>query len=291
MSRVIIHADDYAISDHVSESVAEQINTGAIQSISVMPNMSCTEAGIRRLAPYADRVLVSVHLNLVEGRCAAAMELLPLLTDENGFFKLSWLQIMFKSVRTEFRRQAAIEFRAQIKKTEELLRQAGFTGKLRLDSHQHIHMIPGIFKTVCGLTNEFDVEYIRLAKEPLLPFLKARKLWKTYNVVNLCKNVLLNLFAIPNERLLKQLKLDYNYFFGLVITGRMDYERVSSLLLWMPKKHKLEVVLHAGRMLESEITEEYNKKDFVKEHISPRRLLELETVERLWKAKNAVTVK
>lgn len=285
MNNVIIHADDYAISCHVSESVAEQIKAGAIESISVMPNMSTTEAGIKLLSPYADRVLVSVHLNLVEGRCVADKELIPILTDEEGFLKLSWLQIMFKSVRKEFRRQAAIEFRAQIKRTQGLLRQAGFTGRVRLDSHQHIHMIPGIFKTVCGLTREFDVEYIRLTREPLLPFFRVKGLWKTYHVVNFAKNILLNLFAIPNSRLLKSLKLNYNYFFGLLITGRMDYERIIKLIPQMPKDHDLEVVLHAGRMLQSEITEEYNKKDFIKEHISSRRLLELETVERIFKTK------
>lgn len=285
MSKVIIHADDYAISNHVSESVAEQIKKGAIQSVSVMPNMSCTKEGIRLLAPYAGGVLVSIHLNLVEGRCVAPKELLPLLTDEKGFFKLSWLQIMIKSVRKEFRRQAAIEFSAQIKRTAGLLRQSGFTGRLRIDSHQHIHMIPGMFKTVCGLIKEFDIEYIRLASEPLLPFLKGRHLWKTYNIINLVKNILLNIFAIWDRPLLKRLKLDYYYFFGLVLTGRMDYERVSYLISKMPKSRNLEVVLHAGRMLESEITREYNKKDFLKEHISSRRLLELETVERLWSEK------
>lgn len=285
MNRVIIHADDYAISGHVSESVAEQIKTGAIESISVMPNMSATEAGIRLLAPYANRVLTSIHLNLVEGKCVADKELLPILTDEEGFFKLSWLQIMLKSVRKEFRRQAAIEFRAQIKRTQGLLRQAGFTGRVRLDSHQHIHMIPGIFKTVCSLTKEFDVEYIRLTREPLLPFFRVKGLWKTYSVVNLAKNILLNLFAIPDRYLLKRLKLNYNYFFGLLITGKMDYERVVKLIPQMPTDHNLEVVLHAGRMLEAEITEEYNKKDFIKEHISSRRLLELETVERVFKMK------
>lgn len=285
MSRVIIHADDYAISRHVSESVAEQIKKGTITSISVMPNMSATEESIELLRPCADRVLASVHLNLVEGKCVAAREEIPLLTDRDGFFRLSWLGILFRSLNKEFLRQAETEFRAQIKKTEELLGRAGFTGKVRLDSHQHIHMIPGLFKTVCRLAGEFDVEYIRLTREPILPFLKEKRLFKTYSVVNLAKNLLLNLFAIPDRRRLKKLKLEYYYFFGLLMTGRMDYERVSRLIPRMPKKHNLEVVLHAGRMLESEISGEYNKKDFVKEHTSSRRLLELETAERLFAAK------
>lgn len=281
MSRIIIHADDYAISENVAKSVAEQVEKGAVQSLSIMPNMAATEAGIERLRPYANQVLTSVHLNLVEGKCVSNPKDIPLLADQNGFFKLSWLQIMMKSAGREFRRQVRTEFDAQTDRTLKLLSKAGFIGRVRLDSHQHIHMIPGLFAVVCSLTSKYDIEYIRLTKEPLLPYMKAKELWKTYSVVNLAKNILLNLFALPDKRLLKRLNLDYNYFFGLLITGKMDYERVSRLLPLMPKKHDLEVVLHVGRMLESEVTKEYNKKDFIREHISSRRLLEVETVERL----------
>lgn len=281
MSKIIIHADDYAISRHVSEDITAQIEKGAIQSISVMPNMTATEEGMVMLAPYGDRLLVSIHLNLVEGRCVADPAEIPLLTDRNGYLKLSWLQIMVRSVSKQFRRQAGIEFRAQVKQMSRLLYRSGFTGKLRLDSHQHVHMIPGLFGQVCRLAEEFDVGYIRLTREPILPFFRAGKLWKTYSPINLAKNFLLNLFSIPDLRLLKRLGFSYHYFFGLILTGRMDYERALCLLPLMPKDRDLELVLHAGRMLESEITDEYNKKDFIKEHVSPNRILELRTVERL----------
>lgn len=281
MSRVIVHADDYAISNHVSESIVAQVRKGAIQSVSIMPNMKSTKTGIELLAPFSDQVLTSVHLNLVEGRSVSKPEHIPMLVNEKGSFKLSWLQIMIKSCQREFRRQAGIEFKAQIEQVQPLLTEAGFSRRLRLDSHQHIHMIPGLFKTVCSLAGEYDIEYIRLTREPILPFIKARKFWKTYHVVNIAKNILLNLFSIPGIRWLKQLKLEYNYFFGLCFTGKMDYERVSGLIPLMPGRHDLELVVHAGRMLETEITDEYNKKDFIKEHTDARRLLEIETVERL----------
>ncbi|MEF9955039.1 MAG: ChbG/HpnK family deacetylase [Clostridium sp.] len=286
MSNVLIHADDYAISDHVSESVCELIKKGAIDSISVMPNMKTTESGIAMLAPYVNQVLISIHLNLVEGKCIADPKKIPCLVSPDGFFKLSWMQIMIKSWNREFRIQAAIEFCAQIERTQNMLRTVGFIGRIRIDSHQHIHMIPGLFATVCGLSKEFDIEYIRLTREPLLPFFKATSLWKTYHVVNITKNILMNLFSLWDRRWLKRLKLEYHYFFGLLITGKMDYDRVRYLISLMPHQHTLEVVFHVGRMLESEITDEYNKKSFIREHISSRRLLELETVVRLWNLKN-----
>lgn len=281
MSKLIIHADDYAISSHVAESVAALIEKGAVDSVSLMPNMKATEKGIALLKPFLNRVLVSVHLNLVEGRCVADPAKIPLLVDVKGYFKLSWLWIMLKSVSAEFRRQVFLEFEAQICKVEPLLRASGYTGKLRLDSHQHIHMIPGIFRTVCGLCRDFDVEYIRLTREPLLPYLRAMGLWRTYRPANIVKNILLNLFSVSDVRMLKRIKLEYNYFLGLLITGKMDYKRVRTLLSLMPGERDLELVLHGGRMLETEITKEYNKKDFIKEHTSVRRLLELETAERL----------
>lgn len=289
MKRVIIHADDYAISRHVSEDIEAQIKNGSIQSVSVMPNMTTTREGIKLLSPYAERLLVSVHLNLVEGKCVSEPSAIPGLADQNGYLKLSWLGIMVRSVSKDFRKQAGTEFRAQIRQVSRLLKEAGFKGSLRLDSHQHVHMIPGLFGEVCRLTKEFDIEYIRLTREPILPFFRAGKLWKTYSPINIAKNILLNLFAVPDRKLLKRLGLNYNYFFGLILTGRMDYERTIRLLPLMPENHDLELVLHAGRMLEPEITDEYNKKDFVREHISSNRILELRTVERLKERRAALT--
>lgn len=284
MKRVIVHADDYAISRHVSEDIVSQIKNGSIQSISVMPNMTTTEEGIRLLSPYADQLLVSIHLNLVEGRCAADPGSIPRIADQNGYLKLTWLGIMVRSVSRDFRKQAGIEFRAQVRQVSRFLKKAGFKGKLRLDSHQHVHMIPGLFGEVCSLTKEFEIEYIRLTREPILAFFRAGKLWKTYSPINIAKNMLLNLFSVSDRKLLKRLGLTYHYFFGLILTGHMDYERTMHLLSLMPKNRDLELVLHAGRMQESEITDEYNKKDFVKEHISPNRILELKTVEQLHKS-------
>lgn len=281
MIKTIVHADDYAISRHVSESIADLIKEGAIQSISVMPNMESTEYGVMLLKPFADRVFVSVHLNLVEGRCVAEPGNIPMLVDKNGFFKLSWIQLMFKSVSLEFRRQVAIELRTQLLRGKTLFSEVGFTGRLRIDSHQHTHMIPGIFRTVCGLAGEFNAEYIRLTREPLTPYIKAVNLWKTYYAVDVIKNVLLNIFSLADRKMLKRIQLEYHYFFGLLLTGKMDYRRVTEILPLMPDERPIEVVLHAGRMLESEITKEYNKKDFIKEHVSNYRLLEIETAQRL----------
>lgn len=284
MKNIIVHADDFAISENAAKTVAQLIKAGAVQSVSIMPNLSTTRTGIELLKPYKDQVMVCVHLNLVEGKCMAGPEQIPLLADKNGLLKLSWFQIMRKSTSPEFQRQTALEFRTQILNTRALLKEAGFTGRLRLDSHQHTHMIPGIFKVVCGLAGELDAEYIRLTREPISPYIKAWRLWKTYNAVDIVKNLLLNLFSLSDRRMLKRLGLEYYYFFGLLITGKMDYGRVVRNLSRMPGERPVELVLHTGRMLETEITPEYNKKAFIKEHISNWRLLETETAERLKQA-------
>ena len=50
------------------------------------------------LAPYRDRLKISVHFNLAEGHCMAEPEQVPLLVDERGMFHISFFKVLLLSV-------------------------------------------------------------------------------------------------------------------------------------------------------------------------------------------------
>ena len=66
--------------------------------------------------------------------------------------------------------------------------------KLRIDSHQHTHLIPVVADALFEVLeeNQWEVEYIRNAKEPIGPFLKMNSLYSSYQAINFVKNILLN---------------------------------------------------------------------------------------------------
>lgn len=52
----------------------------------------------------------------------------------------------------------------------------------------------------------YKTEYIRITKEPIIPYLINISLWKTYKPVNWIKNLLLNFYALGMEKTIEENK-------------------------------------------------------------------------------------
>ena len=99
---IIYHADDYGISINASKEILSLVQQGKLSGISVIPNMSCFADCIDLLLPVMKErpaLTVALHLNFFEGHCCADPAEIPLLIDENGYFKCSWMYF-FKSSYT-----------------------------------------------------------------------------------------------------------------------------------------------------------------------------------------------
>lgn len=283
---ILFHADDFAVSTHVSEVIASCVEEGYLQSISIMPNMKCLKKCTIILNEIKSSVRVSVHLNIMEGYCVAEKEQIPLLTDENGSFTISWGKLLIYSLTKPelLKQQLKIEFKAQIDRIIGIMPD-GY--RIRLDSHQHTHMIPLVFKALMELIEEenYDVEYIRIAKEQIWPFFKHSELWRTYSPANIIKNILLNIMSSYDKRLLDDgEKIHTAEFMGLFFSGCMDAGRVGKILpdIIDRSSHKtVEVLFHPGRMLGSEMGPEYNKEGFNNFHLDKGRMIEKKAVEIL----------
>ena len=165
------------------------------------------------------------------------------------------------------------------------MKEAFGLNELRLDSHQHPHMIPFVFDVLMEICDEskIPVRFVRLAKEPLAPFLRQVFFYPTYSPVNLVKNVLLNVFSCQSRKKLEERGISYELLWGLLMSGNMDAKRISELFAHMEKyageKEKvLEILFHPGRMLKEEITGEYRKKGFLSFYLDEGRSVEKESV-------------
>ena len=116
-------------------------------------------------------------------------------------------------------------------------------------------MLPVVYHALLEAIREegYSVEYIRVTKEPVLPFLKGVSLWKTYRPVNCVKNLLLNLLALRMERTVAGAVPEQKpmFLWGVLFSGCMDEERVRKLFPVMKRKAKereriLEILFHPG---------------------------------------------
>ncbi|MCI1723323.1 MAG: ChbG/HpnK family deacetylase [Lachnospiraceae bacterium] len=280
------HADDFALTEHASADIIQLILHGHADSISILPNMSCFDSAMEMLNEEilgrGFEVPVSVHLNFMEGRCLSSPEELPDLVDEKGYFTADWgglVKASFNPLRKEaVRSELTREIEAQIDRVRSSL-PAGTP--LRLDSHQHTHMIPVVREALDAAVREKDypVVFIRNAREPLQPFLAQTAYLRSYQPVNLVKNRVIASFAGKLEQDLKEKKLPRTSLCGLVLSGHMDEKRVRAVMPGL--EHFLEgyggtmeILFHPGRALPEEIGEEFTKKGFVDFHLSNGRKVE-----------------
>lgn len=280
--KIIYHSDDYGISDYSCRQILDCCDNGKLQSVAILANSDFYQQGIAMLMPYVQqqRLSITVHLNLVEGKSVTESSLLPDLTDEQGYFKLSFGQMLFQTLlhpHGPLTDQIHLELKNQILKV-----MADFPGiPIGLDSHQHFHMIPAVFRSVIRLIDETQIplHHLRFADEPLTPFLKNPSLYKTYRPINLIKNLTLKILGLMDRRCLRGKQYEIAVFFGLMLSGCMDEERVSQLLpafckIAQKKGRPLEILSHPCAVLDKSECLDSSKTGFVAFYLSDGRKAE-----------------
>ena len=284
------HADDYAVSISASQDIIKLAGNGIINSISILPNMSAFDQAASMLEGLSPQVKKSVHLNFMEGRSCLPKGTVPDLVDNDSCFKVSWGSLLLASFnpikRGRIKRQLADEIVAQVEKCI----AAGLVepGALRLDSHQHTHMIPLVRDALFDAIERIErqgrkVVFVRNTQDPLSIYFGTKGGLKEFSFANMLKCLILNWFSIALRRRLKERKLPIGYLCGVFYSGHMDDERLKKVLpafekLAIKKKCKVEVLFHPGSVKKEEITPEFNKPGFVNFHLSKNRHIEFNTL-------------
>jgi len=167
-SFLIVNADDYGITEAISNGILRSIHKGIVSSVSMVVNTPFFEIAAREIKDLD--VDVGVHLSLNGGKSLTINSKTP-FTDDNGDFFL-WPfnknPIPFFRLNKKSQNLLKSEFRAQIDKFLE----AGLEIS-HLDSHFHIHVLPSITPVIKDIIEEYNIKYIRF------PFIES--IWSTIN--------------------------------------------------------------------------------------------------------------
>ena len=275
-------ADDYGISEGANSRIENCLENGVLNKISVLPNGKVLD--FKKRLSDKDAIL-SLHINLVEGRPLSNPDDVDLLVSESGYFKYSFIGLFFLSIsnkRKEFEKQVYTEIQSQIKFWKNAM---GENTSISIDSHQHAHMIPLIFKTLMRVIRDegLNVSSIRVPAEPILPYIFTPSLYFEYNPIGLIKQWLLKTFALVNRRELAKSKIQSAYFMGILFSGKLNEARIRKLLphyLKLAKKHNknIEIGFHPGYIKDGEKLLEGSRQDFREFYLSPWRNIENKTL-------------
>lgn len=268
MLKKIFNADDFGISPGVNQAIAKAHKEGVLNSTSIMINLKYAPQALE-LAGQMPDLNIGLHANLTNEMPVLSRHRIPLLVDERGKFAHGFVDLALLSVLhpRELKRQVKIEVKAQIEKA-----LAAGIKLTHLDSHRHVHMIPGIFKAFLELQQEYKIPRLRFVNENPWLTIKSTKGYEWLKDGGLVKNLVLVSCAMLNKLLWKY-KSD-TYFYSIINTCKISRDKLKDIKI--PAGYQaVEVGIHPGM---PSVDREYLADVFDRNILKDWRQKELETL-------------
>ena len=159
---IIINADDFGRHAEINRAVEEGLEHGCLRSATVMPG-GAAFAGAIDIARRHEEIGLGVHFTLVDGHPILPPEEIPSLVGSEGDFLPDHTALLKRYLKggvnlEEVRRELA----AQLQKVE-----ATGIPISHVDSHQHMHTLPGIIDIVLDLAARAGIRAVRTPRTPL----------------------------------------------------------------------------------------------------------------------------
>ncbi|MDD4085296.1 MAG: ChbG/HpnK family deacetylase [Acidaminococcaceae bacterium] len=237
MKHLIVNADDFGLDTAVNDGIVKGWQEGFITSASLMSTAPAFNHAVT--AAKANPGLgIGIHLTLVGS--------LPPLSPPENVRSLVGAEGLFLPDYPAFVRRYAgcgikmAEVRAELRAQIAKVLAAGLA-PTHVDSHQHLHVLPGIIDIVCELCGEFGIKSVRLPAEDIFwsggyEAPAARKLGRA--ALTAC--------ALLAKRKLNKAGLAYpGHFYGMLAGGRLDKNLAANILKALPEGAS-EIMTHPG---------------------------------------------
>ena len=238
MKRLIVNADDFGLDENINNGIIKGYRDGFITSTSIMPNATYFKQAVK-LAKENPQLGIGIHLTLVGGlKPLTDLVKVKTLVDSKGLFYSNYIFFIKKYFLGKINKdEIRKELEAQILSVlnEEL-------NVTHVDSHQHLHVLPGITEIVIDLCKKYNIKRIRLPLESMCVAEKTnffdlkRQIGK--GGLNICSLLAKNLFD----------KNDFLYpkhFFGMLDGGNLNRENIAAFLK-EAKNGTNEIMTHPG---------------------------------------------
>lgn len=235
VKRLIVNADDFGLDPAVNCGIIQAHELGIVTNTSLL----CCGAAFDEAAEFGRNhkdLGVGIHLALNEENPVSPRDKISSLLDKDKECLLSYADFLKKFLSGRIAlTQVYLEFESQINK---------FIGAglrpTHLDSHKHIHLIPGILEVVLELAVKFHISGLRLPRLPLLVNFKTKRYPRAIGVWGL--SVLSN---IQLHKIKKYLIKVPDYCYGLIESGRLTEADLAGILNNLPNGTN-EIICHPG---------------------------------------------
>ena len=231
---LVVNADDYGYFRCVSKGILSGASDCVISATGIMANGADFDEQVAWLSDVPD-LDVGVHLNLTYGK-PLSRKLASLLGSWHGEFpdKFALVRAL---VAGKISIDAVVdEWRAQIRKCI----AAGLTPRF-LNSHEHTHMFPPLYRQSLALAEEFSIAHVRFSMPEWQP---------PFSPGSLVRNLLMQGFVLANRRVSVQ-RMDG--FLGMAESGNISLPYLEKRFEKMQPGGVYELMCHPGQFDAEEI--------------------------------------
>lgn len=233
--KLIINADDYGYFSCVSRGILQAAKSGKLTATGVMANSPDLLAQLRWLE-NVDNLDLGVHLNLSYGRPLTTAMAEKLTASKSCFPGVYAMTLMIITGRISIN-TVRDEWRAQIEACQG-------RSLLFLNSHEHIHMLPPLYKLTLELAEEFRIPHVRLTAAD----------WSGLQVGKAgLRNVLMQGMQTINQF---RFKHQAPIFLGLNPSGKLNFLYLEKIFANLQPGKTYELMCHPGYFDSNEISEE-----------------------------------
>lgn len=231
----IVNGDDFGLSPGINNGIIESYGEGILTSASLMATGEAFADAVA-LARRNPGLSLGVHLTLVEGMPVLLPEKIPSLVTSEGRFFGSLGMFLTRWLSGRIRpREVQRELEAQVEKAIDCGIKVD-----KLDSHMHLHLLPGLFQIVLDLARRYRIAALRYPKEHIL----ARGSFP--GLVGLWRRAILTSLAIPRAHRISMAGLFApDHFSGVAESGRLTEDDLLRILQQL-RPGVTEVMVHPG---------------------------------------------
>jgi len=154
---LIVNSDDFGRHKLINLAVKDACNNGICRSASIMAGGEAFDDAVR-ISNSCEKLAVGVHFTLVMGNPVLPPSEIPTLVNSSGKFHddFSVFVKRYLTGRINFHEVRA-ELSAQLRK----IQNAGLKIS-HVDSHQHLHALPGILEIILDLSEQAGIKAVRM---------------------------------------------------------------------------------------------------------------------------------
>lgn len=162
MKNLIVNADDFGRHELINRAVERAFNLGCLRSATLMAGGAAFDDAIK-LAKKISSLGVGIHFTLANGNPVLPPNEIPSLVTEEGIFHGDYVKFLKRYLSGKI---SLAEVRSELAAQLNKISRAGL--KLtHVDSHQHLHHLPGIVEIVLDLASSSGIHSMRVANTKL----------------------------------------------------------------------------------------------------------------------------